>query len=155
MSTVTKFEINSPSSDFTVSLGEKIGKNLRGNELIVLVSDLGGGKTTLTKGIVKGCGSNDLVSSPSFTLSNQYKAESFLINHYDFYRLNDPGVLLEGIIEDINDNEKVVIVEWPDILMNDLPDKKLVIEIKTINESERKISLNLTKDLNYLVEEVV
>jgi tRNA A37 threonylcarbamoyladenosine biosynthesis protein TsaE len=59
------------------------------------------------------------------------------------------------IIEDINDNEKVVIVEWPDIILNDLPDKKLVIEIKTINESERKISLNLTKDLNYLVEGVV
>ena len=152
MSTATNYEIKSSSSEFTEKIGEQIGKNLIGNELLVLVSDLGGGKTSLTKGIAKGAGSQDLVSSPSFTLSNEYKTKNYLIAHYDFYRLNDPGVLLDSIIEDIADNKKVVIIEWPDIVLQNLPDKKIIIEIQTLTEHTRKLKMQMKDELNYLVK---
>jgi tRNA threonylcarbamoyladenosine biosynthesis protein TsaE len=146
------YEINSLSSEFSQEIGEKLGKNLKGNELIILVSDLGGGKTTITKGIVRGVGSLDLVSSPSFTLSNVYKAQDFEIVHYDFYRLNNPGVLLQGIIEDINDDKKIVIVEWADIVIKQLIGNKVVISIESLSENTRKIKLAVDNDLKYVLE---
>ena len=152
MSTATKYEIKSISSEHTAEIGERIGNNLKGNELIILISDLGGGKTTITKGIVKGAGSKDLASSPSFTLSNEYRTSNYSLVHYDFYRLNEPGVLLDSIIEDINDDNKVVIVEWPDIVLNNLPTKKVVITIQAVSESNRIITIQVNENLNYIIE---
>jgi len=62
-------------------------------EIIELRSDLGGGKTTFTQGLAAGAGSKDAVSSPTFTLKKIYRAGELHIYHYDFYRLNEPGIL--------------------------------------------------------------
>jgi tRNA threonylcarbamoyladenosine biosynthesis protein TsaE len=152
MSIVTNYEIKSPSSEFSQKIGECIGRNLKGGELIILSSDLGGGKTTLTKGIAKGAGSADLVSSPSFTLTNVYRAKNLEISHYDFYRLSSPGVLLDTVIEDINDNHKTVIIEWADIVINKLNVNKLVITINSLSENIREIKIVADEPLNYLLK---
>jgi len=75
-------------------LGAKLGRLLRGGEIIELIGDVGAGKTTLTKGIAAGLGIDEDVQSPSFTISRVYDTPLKLrLAHYDFYRLHDPGIM--------------------------------------------------------------
>ena len=69
----------------TTAYGLFLGANLRGGEVVELISDLGGGKTTLTQAIVAGAGSKDVVSSPTFTIGKQYTAGKLRIYHFDFF----------------------------------------------------------------------
>jgi len=110
--------------------------------VVELRSDLGGGKTTFVRGLVKGAGSRDRVSSPTFTLSRIYKAKNFEIHHFDFYRLNDAGILAEQLSEAISD-ERVVVVEWADIVEDVLPAERLTIEFELTADSpdERRITI--------------
>ena len=137
----------------TLKLGEIIGKNLRGSEVIELVSDIGGGKTMLVHGIAKGAGSDDPVASPTFTLSREYKAGELTIEHYDFYRLDDPGIMSAELAESVGDDKTTVIIEWANIVEGVLPDNRATIEIKVGGtETSRIFSLNASDNLSYLFE---
>lgn len=144
-------EIYTTGSEETEALGEKIGKQLRGGEVIELVSDLGGGKTTLVRGIAAGFGSRDRVSSPTFTISKVYTAKDKRIVHYDFYRLPDAGLMFHEISEELEDKSSVVIVEWADVVKDVLPDKRLHLEIHVVEDNRRKIKLKYPTQLEYLV----
>jgi tRNA threonylcarbamoyladenosine biosynthesis protein TsaE len=133
-------------------LGEKIGKRLRGGETIELVSDLGGGKTSIVKGIVKGAGSADVVSSPSFTISNEYIANDIVIRHFDFYRLHEAGIIRDEISDLIQDDRTVMIVEWGEIVADVLPEAKLHIVISATGESSRKFVFSCPEKLSYLLQ---
>jgi tRNA threonylcarbamoyladenosine biosynthesis protein TsaE len=130
----------SMSSEQTEQLAESLGKRLRGGEVIELVSDLGGGKTTFVRGLARGIGSKDKVSSPSFTLSNQYQASSLILHHFDFYRLNEPGIMKDELAEVIADPEAVTVVEWADIVEDVLSHDKLTVNIKTTGEETRELT---------------
>lgn len=135
----------------TQIFGINLGSRLKGGEIIVLTSDLGGGKTTLVKSIAKGAGSKDLVSSPSFTICNQYLASVFTIYHFDFYRLNDPGIISLELNELIEDKKAVIIIEWPQIVDNILPESRLInINIQIKSENSRIFNIELNNNLNYL-----
>jgi tRNA threonylcarbamoyladenosine biosynthesis protein TsaE len=125
------WQTSSTSSDDTGRLGALLGSQLKGGEVIELRSDLGGGKTTFAQGLVKGAGSSDRVSSPTFTLSRIYKTKNFDIHHFDFYRLNDPGILADQLAE-VLAGPNVVVVEWADIVKDVLPDSKISIEFKPV-----------------------
>ena len=118
-----------------------LGSRLRGGEVIELRSDIGGGKTTFARGLAKGAGSKDRVSSPTFTLSRIYKTQNFEIHHFDFYRLKDPGILADQLAEAVSD-DNVVIVEWADIVKDVLPERRISIEFKPTAASpdERQIT---------------
>lgn len=118
-----------------------LGSRLRGGEVIELRSDIGGGKTTFARGLAKGAGSKDRVSSPTFTLSRIYKTQNFEIHHFDFYRLEDPGILADQLAEAVSD-DNVVIVEWADIVKDVLPERRISIEFKPTAASpdERQIT---------------
>jgi tRNA threonylcarbamoyladenosine biosynthesis protein TsaE len=125
----------------TERLGELLGEQLKGGEVIELRSDLGGGKTTMVRGIVRGAGSADRVGSPTFTLSKEYKAGRFHIHHFDFYRLSEPGILKDQLAEALQTG--VVIVEWAGIVQNVLPEGHLSIELKPLanGPDERRIDI--------------
>jgi tRNA threonylcarbamoyladenosine biosynthesis protein TsaE len=146
------WQTSSTSSDDTERLGELLGSQLKGGEVIELRSDLGGGKTTFVRGLVRGAGSQDRVSSPTFTLSRIYKSKKFYIHHFDFYRLNDPGILADQLAEAL-ENNNVVIVEWADIVKNVLPDERLSIEFKPVAASadERRITFNYHESQGQLI----
>ncbi|MDB5185068.1 MAG: hypothetical protein JWN38_876 [Candidatus Saccharibacteria bacterium] len=127
-----------------------LGAKLRGGEAIELVSDLGGGKTTFVKGLLKGMGSDELASSPSFTLSNTYQAGELTLQHYDFYRLNDPGILRDELAEAISDDKTVVVIEWADIVADVLDDKHLRVDIAVTGETGRRYSFSCGSSLAYL-----
>lgn len=152
MSTNQTLSILSKGSGETEKLGEIIGRNLRGGEIIELSSDLGGGKTTLTKGIARGAGSKDKVASPTFMICKRYEAKNLDIYHYDFYRLSEPGIISHELEEGLADPAAVLIVEWGDIVSGVLPENRCRISIKTISEDEREIGIICTENFSYLTD---
>jgi tRNA threonylcarbamoyladenosine biosynthesis protein TsaE len=126
----------------TEKLGELLGKVLSGGETIELCSDLGGGKTTFTRGLVRGLGSKDTVSSPTFTISRIYNCKSDMrIEHYDFYRLHEAGIVADELAESLHDKNVITVVEWSDVVQDVLPKDRLTIEFKAVsdNPEEREI----------------
>ena len=125
----------------TEDLGSKIGGALSGGEVIELISDMGGGKTTITRGIVRGSGSTNNVASPTFTISKVYQAPGFSIHHYDLYRLSEPGIIMHELQELFGDRSTVTIVEWPDIAHSLLPSSRITIELTPTSEFQRRITI--------------
>jgi len=124
------------------NFGKSIGLLLRGGELIELIGDVGAGKTTLTKGIASGLGVIENVQSPSYTISRTYKGrDNIRLVHYDFYRLNEAGILANEIIEYINDDSSVIVIEWAGVVEGILPKDRLSVLITAPTENSRKMML--------------
>lgn len=132
-----------------------MGQNLRGGEVIELVSDVGGGKTTFVRGLAKGMGSADRVSSPSFTLTNQYQSEKLTMQHFDFYRLAEPGIMRQELAEYIEDAATVTVVEWADIVADVLPINRVSITIAAVSDTGRKYRVTYSDSTKYVVEDIV
>lgn len=124
------------------AFGEKLGALLQGGEILELVGDVGAGKTTLTKGIAAGLVVDEDVQSPSFTISRTYDARGGLqLAHYDFYRLNDAGIMADELSETANDPKTVTIIEWAEIVSGVLPADRLTVRIVSPGEHSRRITL--------------
>jgi tRNA threonylcarbamoyladenosine biosynthesis protein TsaE len=154
MSTAMIWETASTSAEQTEQLAEALGSKLRGGEVLELVSDLGGGKTTFTRGLVRGTGSTDKVASPTFTLSREYETPKFTIAHFDFYRLGEAGIVGDELAEVIGDREYVTVVEWGDIVHDVLPEDRLTVRIKLNADESRTLSFEYPEKLTYLLEGV-
>ncbi len=118
------------------------------------MSDLGGGKTTLVRGLARGLGSHDHVSSPTFKISNVYSAGKLQLHHFDFYRLNDAGVVAHELHDVLEDPQAIVVVEWGDVVQNVLPPDRLNIQLKATSENERQITIKYPESLGYLIEDL-
>ena len=123
---------------------------MRGGEVIELVSDLGGGKTTFVRGLAAGLGSSDPVHSPSFTLANQYKSSRLTLYHLDFYRLREAGIMRDELAEILADPHAAVVIEWADIVEAVLPAEHLTIRIETTSETARRFTFSYPDRLAYL-----
>jgi tRNA threonylcarbamoyladenosine biosynthesis protein TsaE len=134
-----------------LKLAEALGSSLRGDEIIELVGDLGSGKTAFVKGVARGAGSKDKVTSPTFTLSQVYKAKNFQLHHFDFYRLGEPGIMATELAEVIDDKNNVVIVEWANVAEKVLPKDRLTIKISATGENSRHFEFIYPEKLNYLI----
>jgi tRNA threonylcarbamoyladenosine biosynthesis protein TsaE len=128
-----------------------MGSRLRGGETIELVSDVGGGKTTFVKSLAKGFGSTDAVASPSFTISREYVAGDCTMYHFDFYRLNDPGIVANELAEVVVDDRAVTVVEWADIVEDVLPAEHLAIRITSTGDTSRDYEITYPESLEYLI----
>ncbi len=136
----------------TIMLGVQIGKNLRGGEVIEFTSDLGGGKTTFVRGLAKGFGSDDPVASPSFTISSVYtRTDGKALHHFDFYRLDDPGIVANELAEVERDQDVVVVVEWGASVHDVLPRSRVHIQIRAITDNEREIIIDAPEVFSYLL----
>jgi tRNA threonylcarbamoyladenosine biosynthesis protein TsaE len=124
---------------------------MRGGEVVELISDLGGGKTAFVRGLAVGMGSRDAARSPSFTLSNQYRAGQLTLHHFDFYRLSEPGIMKDELAELLADRQAVVAVEWAGIVDDVLPPARLTIRIAATAETERKFIFEYPESLRYLI----
>lgn len=134
-----------------MAVAARLGNELRGGEVIELIGDLGSGKTAFVRGLARGIGSDDAVRSPSFTLSNEYKAGKLTLHHFDFYRLNKPGIMHEEIAELVEDPDAVIVVEWAKIIENVLPSERLKIKIITTGVLSRQLSFTYPGSLKYLM----
>lgn len=119
------------------AFGAKLGAFLRGGEIIELVGDVGAGKTTLTKGIANGMHIDEDIQSPSFTISRVYDTpDNLRLAHYDFYRLNDAGIMGDELHETLHDPRTVTIIEWAQIIAGILPQDHVTIIINNVAYSE-------------------
>jgi len=136
------------SSEETFRLGERIGKRLQGGEVICLYGELGAGKTVLAKGMGQGLGVKEEITSPTFTLIQEYdiKDRQLQFIHMDLYRLQ---VLEEAEVIGVTDyfrDDCVCLLEWPEIITDLLPDDKIEIQLKGSGDLPRTILIN-TGDL--------
>jgi tRNA threonylcarbamoyladenosine biosynthesis protein TsaE len=156
MSSLLTLQINSDNADFTEQVGEIIGNACRGGEVFVLESDLGGGKTTFVRGLARGLGSEDTVTSPTFMISRVYEASMLTLHHFDFYRLDEPGVVLSELEEVLKESQNVVAIEWSGIVGGVLPENRVTVAIKKVadNEQVRILTITYPDYAAYLFEEM-
>lgn len=134
-------------------LGARIGRLLRGGEMIELVGDVGAGKTTFTKGLGEGLAIDDDVQSPTFTISHEYTCRDGLgLHHYDFYRLADPGVVSYELAESVADPRVITAVEWAETVRNVLPEERIVIHLAHGADESRECVVQLPEAYRYLEE---
>ncbi len=148
---MNQLELISKDAEQTENIAHLIGAQLRGGEVIELVSDLGGGKTTFVRGLAAGAESRDVVSSPTFTVSKVYIAPKFEIHHFDFYRLPDAGLMAHEVHDLLNNTGVVLVVEWAGVVQQVLPEEKLTITITKSGDNSRNIIVEYPDSLEYLV----
>ena len=139
---ITEKTIEAVNETATRTLGEKIGRLLKGCEVIELVGDVGAGKTTFVKGLATGLAIEETVQSPTFTISRIYDARNgLLLAHYDFYRLNDAGIMADELAETTKDPASITVIEWANIVEGVLPDDRLRITFTAPTETTRLLQI--------------
>jgi tRNA threonylcarbamoyladenosine biosynthesis protein TsaE len=133
------------SGDETIELGRKIATTLPKRAVVLLIGNLGAGKTTLAKGIVSGlCGVDpDEVSSPTFTLIHEFCEGR--VYHIDLYRLDHPAEVATLGLDEIFDGDAVVLIEWGERFPQLMPADRLEIRLDSITDESRRISLKQLK----------
>ncbi|MBU0573478.1 MAG: tRNA (adenosine(37)-N6)-threonylcarbamoyltransferase complex ATPase subunit type 1 TsaE [Candidatus Margulisbacteria bacterium] len=126
----------------THKLGKKIGGALKDGEIVAFYGPLGAGKTTLIQGIAEGFGVKDYVTSPTFTLINEYQGKAFPLYHIDLYRLEDINEIDDLGIDEYFLKDGVCLIEWAEKMEESLPKDVIKIKIKYISEDERHIWLS-------------
>ena len=128
------------SAEETVALGRTLALELHG--AVLLIGNLGAGKTTLTKGIVEGRGAAtaDAVSSPTFTLIHQY-GEDDLVFHIDLYRLEEARQVESLGLDDLFRSGALVLLEWAERFPELLPAERTEIRLRAVSEDEREITV--------------
>jgi tRNA threonylcarbamoyladenosine biosynthesis protein TsaE len=125
----------------TIALGERLARELPATGVVLLIGNLGAGKTTLAKGIVSGLGAAgaDEVSSPTFTLIHEYGEGR--VYHVDLYRLDEPREVATLGLDEIFDRDGLVLIEWGERFPRLLPRDRTEIRIRALTGDEREIEV--------------
>lgn len=123
------------------SLGKLLGEQAYPSEVILLHGDLGAGKTTLTKGLARGLGSDKMVKSPTFTLVREYRDGRMPLFHLDLYRLDSAAAADDLGLEEYLDGDGITVIEWPQVAQDYYPDDYLSLTINRVDrENEREVT---------------
>ena len=130
------------SEEETIALGEKLAHQLPRHAAVLLIGNLGAGKTTLAKGIAKGLGAADpdQVSSPTFTLIHEY-GKLRKIYHVDLYRLDRVGEVAALGLDELFEKDSVVLVEWGERFPQIMPSERIEIRIEAGKGDQREITV--------------
>lgn len=138
----------------TIALGKRLGQLARPGDIFCLNGDLGTGKTHFSKGFAEGLGISDHITSPTFTIVNEYNGR-LKLNHFDVYRVNDPDEIYAIGFDEYIFGDGVSIIEWSKYIEELIPEEHVEINISKIPESGdnyRKITIEYVGDrYNYLV----
>tara|TARA_Y100001935_G_C17159190_1_gene434411 strand:+ start:194 stop:607 length:414 start_codon:yes stop_codon:yes gene_type:complete len=131
-----KYKTNSDLE--TQEIGKIFSKEIEVGDVILLFGDLGAGKTTFVKGLLKGLKFDGVVTSPTFSLVNEYNALMNVI-HIDCYREKNKQRWINIGLEDYFNNSNLVIIEWPEIIMDIIPKNTIKVNLKHIDKSTREV----------------
>ena len=128
------------SEEETIALGEKLAAELPSKAVVLLIGNLGAGKTTLAKGMVKGLDAvqPDEVSSPTFTLIHEYSPGVY---HVDLYRLDTPAQVETLGLEELFERTAVVLIEWGEKFLDLMPRDRVEIRLRATAENTREIEI--------------
>ena len=131
------------SEEQTIALGERLAHTLPAGATVLLIGNLGAGKTTLAKGIIQGLGaaSADQVSSPTFTLIHEYGSPA-AVYHVDLYRLDSARDAATLGLDDLFESPAMVIVEWGERFPELMPAGCIEIRLRAVTDDSREISLH-------------
>ena len=141
-----EIKITSQSEEITKQIAKKYAQSIKSPCFISLVGDLGAGKTTFTKGFAEGLGITDTITSPTFTIMNEYQGTTFPLYHFDMYRLSGKEEAINCGFEEYFDLTKlkgIVLVEWAENCEGILPALHIEIKFKKIDETTREISISV------------
>ncbi|MFD2562496.1 tRNA (adenosine(37)-N6)-threonylcarbamoyltransferase complex ATPase subunit type 1 TsaE [Aquimarina rubra] len=119
---------------------EELIKNAK-HKTFLFDAEMGVGKTTLIKEICKQLGVQDTISSPTYSLVNEYKGRKDTIYHFDFYRIQDEEEAYDIGFEEYLDSGAWIFIEWPDKISNLLPEKSVKIKIDLLDDGKRALLL--------------
>ena len=134
-------DLVSHSAEQTRRLGGRLGELLEGGEVLCLMGDLGTGKTCLVQGIGAGLGVMDRITSPTFTLINEYRGGRLTLYHVDLYRIVDVKAALAFGLDDYMYGEGVCAIEWAARVEEAWPEERLLISLRHIDETKRGVTL--------------
>ena len=122
--------MNISSEQEMMEFGRDFAKKITKPAIIELVGDVGAGKTTFVRGLAEGLGIKEPITSPSFTIQKSYALPGGgRLIHYDFYRLPEPGIMVDDLVENLNNNDNIIVIEWGESIKEVLPEKHIKIEI--------------------------
>lgn len=140
-----KIKVITKSPEETMLVAEKFGRSLTKSCVISLEGDLSAGKTTFAKGFAKGIGINQNITSPTFTILNEYEGKKMNLYHFDMYRIKSiDEALALGFEEyfDQNNLKGIVLVEWASNVQGLLPNEYYHIDFSKLSDEERKIEIS-------------
>ena len=128
------------SASETRELGVRLAEQLKAGDVILMDGELGAGKSELARGVAKGLGVQETVTSPSFTILNVYESGRVPLYHFDWYRLESAEELYELGMDEYLGGDGIALVEWPERCPDAVPEECLVIRIKAEGENTRRIT---------------
>ena len=115
--------------DETQALAGALAPLLRAGDLLLLSGDLGAGKTAFTQGLGRGLGVTEPITSPTFTLANEYDGARLRVHHLDVYRMESMAEVFDVDLPDLLDDDAVVVIEWGEAIVASLPADYLAVEL--------------------------
>jgi len=136
-------EFTTHSEEETIALGRKLAASLSPPKLVLLVGDLGAGKTTLVKGIAEGmhAATAEDVTSPTFTLVHEYRGPSAVIYHIDLYRVDSQRELETLGLDDLMVESSILLVEWGEKFLRFRRERDAEITLQRIGDNLRRITI--------------
>ena len=137
------FTFRTSSGEETINLGLRLGTLLNEGDIVGLAGDLGSGKTWFTKGVALGLGvsADTVITSPSFSLMNEYQGRCALF-HIDVYRLENVSDFLDAGLDEYLYGNGVTVMEWADRWPEVLPERSLMVRLVILDECSREITLS-------------
>ena len=133
-----EFLTNSPEE--TEAVGKRLGETLKHGAVIAYQGDLGAGKTAFTRGVALGLGAKEQVTSPTYTIVNEYLSGKYPLFHFDMYRLASSDDLFDIGWEDYLDRGGICAVEWSENVA-DAMENAIVVTIEKLGEDTRRITI--------------
>ena len=126
----------------TRALGEKLASRLKAGDVVVLEGELGAGKSELARGIARGLGVTETVTSPSFTILNVYESGRCPLYHFDWYRLENEEELYELGMDEYLGGDGIAVIEWAERCPEAVPENVLRIRLEVTGGESRRITID-------------
>jgi len=142
-----RFTMTTESPEETEEAARRIASTLGGGEVLLLIGELGAGKTRFTRGLARGLGVDPRqVKSPSYNILHQYDGGRRVIQHFDAYFVREEEEYRRAGLDDFLEDGDVVVVEWGDRHPGEFPDDALVIEFAMVDEDRRRIRMHQLRE---------
>ncbi len=125
----------------THAIGARLAKQLKPGDVLLLLGDMGAGKSELTRGIARGLGVKGYVTSPTFTILQVHEDGRMPLYHFDWYRLSDAEELYELSMDEYLYGDGVSVIEWPSRAEEVIPERYLQVEMIPLSDEERAVEL--------------